>query len=80
MEVVNGETIASFDKSAKEEVRASIDLIRGKPYINIRVFYSDAGEWKPGKQGIVISADRYRELAEMIVSIGEHLRADGTLP
>lgn len=28
MDVVKGETLASFDKSSKEEVRASIDLIR----------------------------------------------------
>jgi hypothetical protein len=79
MNIVNGETIASFEKSAKKEVRVSIDLFGGKPYINLREFYLDADEWKPGK-GITIPTECYRELAEMLVVVGDRLRGDGLIP
>jgi hypothetical protein len=59
------ELIATFEKSRREEVRVSIDEYMGKKLVNIRVFYKPekGGEWLPGKQGVAVSVDRYRELA-----------------
>ena len=75
------ELIATFEKNSREEVRVSIDEYMGKKLVNIRVFYKSekGGEWLPGKQGVAVSIDRYRELAEAILKVGEKLRADGLL-
>ena len=73
--------VAQFEKNSKEEIRVSIDEFRGTKIINIRVFYrSPTGEWLPGKQGIAMKVDRYRELASAILQLGEALQDEGLLP
>jgi hypothetical protein len=80
-EIDRGEVVAKFEKNSREEIRVSLDDFRGRKIINIRVFYrSETGDWAPGKQGLAVSADRYRDLAEAILKLGEKLRADGLLP
>ena len=73
--------VAQFEKNSKEEIRVSIDDFRGTKLINIRVFYRSAtGEWLPGKQGIAMKADVYRDLASAILQLGEALQEQGLLP
>jgi hypothetical protein len=73
--------VAQFEKNSKEEIRVSIDDFRGTKLINIRVFYRSAtGEWLPGKQGIAMKADLYRDLASAILQLGEALQEQGLLP
>jgi hypothetical protein len=73
--------VARFEKNSREEVWVSIDDFRGKKIINLRVHYrSETGEWLPGKQGLALSVDRYRELAEAVLRIGEHLQQLSTSP
>jgi transcriptional coactivator p15 (PC4) len=79
-DVTRGEVVASFEKNSREEVRISIDDFRGRKIINIRVYYrSESGTWSPGKQGLALSVDRYRDLAEATLRLGEKLQADGLL-
>lgn len=79
-DIDRGECIAWYEKNSKEEVRASVDVFRGRPLINIRVFYKDAdGSWKPGKQGLAVAVERYRDLANLVLEVGEHLQAKGHL-
>jgi hypothetical protein len=80
-EVDRGEIVAKFEKNSREEVWVSVDDFRGMKLINLRVHYrSESGEWMPGKQGLAVAADRYRDLAEAILKVGEKLKADGLLP
>jgi hypothetical protein len=80
-DILSDNVIAKFEKNSKEEVWLSVDDFRGRKILNIRVFYrSQTGEWLPGKQGIAISVDRYRDLAEALLKVGEKLIADGVLP
>ncbi len=75
------EIVAKFEKNSREEVWVSVDDFRGRKIINIRVHYrSDTGDWLPGKQGLALSVERYRDLAEAILQLGEKLRTDGLLP
>jgi len=75
-----GDVIAKFEKNSKEEVRVSVDEFRGRKIINIRVYYrSEAGEWLPGKQGVALAVDRYRDLADAVLQLGEWLQAKGHL-
>ena len=79
-DVTRGEVVASFEKNSREEVRISVDDFRGRKIINIRVYYrSESGTWAPGKQGLAISVERYRDLAEATLKLGEKLQADGLL-
>ena len=72
--------IARFEKNKREEVRISVDNFHGKQLINLRVYYKgDSGEWLPGKQGLAISVERYRDLAEAILTVGQHLQSRGQL-
>lgn len=76
-----GDVVATFEKNSREEVRVSVDEFRGRKIINVRVYYrGDAGQWLPGKQGFAIGVDRYRDLAEAVLKLGEKLRGDGLLP
>jgi len=76
-----GEVIAKFEKNSREEVWVSVDDFRGRKIINIRVYYrSETGGWLPGKQGVALAVERYRDLAEAVLKLGEKLRADGLLP
>ncbi len=78
--VARGEVVASFEKNSREEVRISVDEFRGRKIINIRVYYrSESGTWLPGKQGLAISVDRYRDLAEATLKLGEKLQAEGLM-
>ena len=80
-DIERSETVAKFEKNSREEVWVSVDDFRGRKLINLRVHYrSESGEWMPGKQGLAVSADRYRDLAEAILKVGEKLKADGLLP
>jgi hypothetical protein len=75
--------VATFEKNSREEVRVSVDLYQGRQIINIRVYYRDkenGAQWLPGKQGLALSVDRYRDLAEAVLKLGEKLEADGLLP
>jgi len=48
----------SFDKSAKEQIRLSETVYRGKKYIDLRVFtIGTNGEAIPTKKGITMSKD-----------------------
>jgi hypothetical protein len=72
--------VAQFEKNSKEEVRFSIDDFHGRKIINVRVFYkADGNEWRPGKQGLALSVDRYRDLADAVVKVGEDLQNRGLL-
>jgi hypothetical protein len=72
--------ITRFEKNKKEEVRVSIDTFHGRKLINIRVFYKDDdGTMKPGKQGLALGVDRYKDLAGAILELGQSLKSSGLL-
>lgn len=72
--------VAQFEKNKKEEVRVSVGSFHGRQIINMRVYFKDDdGSWKPGKQGLALSVERYKDLAGAIVQVGEHLKSKGLL-
>jgi hypothetical protein len=79
-ESIRGDVIATVEKNSKEELRISIDEFHGRKLINFRIFYrSSSGDWLPGKQGMALGVDRYRELAAAMVVVGEKLQEEGML-
>jgi Transcriptional Coactivator p15 (PC4) len=69
--------VAQFEKNSREEVRVSIDDFRGHKIINIRAYYRSGDQWLPGKQGLALTVDRYRDLADAILKLGEELQGQG---
>lgn len=41
---------------------ASVNTFKGRPYINLRQHYPKDGKWLPGKKGISLTVDQFREL------------------
>lgn len=79
-EATGGEAIAKFEKNSREEVRVSVDEFHGRKIINIRVYYrNESGQWLPGKQGVALAVDRYRDLADAVLQLGEWLKSKGLL-
>ena len=72
--------VAQFERNKKEEVRVSVDTFHGRKLINIRVYYKDDdGTMKPGKQGIALGVDRYKDFAGAILAAGQHLKTQGLI-
>ena len=60
----------SFDKSAREQIRLSETVYRGKPYIDFRVFSVDKeGKAIPTKKGVTISKDLAKYFKEAFNTI-----------
>jgi len=79
-ELNEGAAVAEFEKNKKEVVRVSVGAFHGRQIINIRVYYkAEDGQWRPGKQGLAVSVDRYKDLAGALLQVGEHLKAKGLL-
>jgi hypothetical protein len=47
--------IAEFDRNTREKIRIALDDYRGTTTIDIRVWYLDGLELKPGRQGLTTS-------------------------
>jgi hypothetical protein len=72
--------ISKFEKNKKEEVRVSLDTFHGRKLINIRVYYKDDdGTMKPGKQGLALTVDRYKDFAGAILEVGQQLKTQGLI-
>ncbi|KAI0179143.1 transcriptional Coactivator p15-domain-containing protein [Hypoxylon sp. FL1284] len=58
--------------------RATVSSFKGKTYVNIREYYTDAsGSLKPGKKGIMLNPEQYVKLLGALPSINTELRAKG---
>lgn len=73
--------VARFEKNSKEEVRISVEMFHGRRIINMRVYYRDRADdqWKPGRQGLALATDRFKDLADAILQVGQHLKSQGLL-
>ncbi|WP_234853622.1 transcriptional coactivator p15/PC4 family protein [Paracoccus everestensis] len=50
--------LGTIQKNAREEIRLTAETFKGHVIINIRVWYQDdAGEMRPGKQGLAFRVD-----------------------
>lgn len=53
-------------KNAREEIRVSIDDFQGHRLCNMRVWYRDGEEHRPGKQGIALRLELVPLLIEAL--------------
>ncbi|KAJ9137414.1 PC4-domain-containing protein [Coniochaeta hoffmannii] len=57
--------------------RVNVTKFNNALLINIREYYEADGELKPGKKGISLSVDQYKEFLKAIPAINEQLRKEG---
>jgi hypothetical protein len=56
-----------------QKKRVSINVFRGKTLIDIREYYEDEGELKPGKKGISLTKEQWEKLKKQMEEIDEVL-------
>jgi hypothetical protein len=52
-----------------KDIRVEYSEYKGKPYVMIRQFYEEDGEWKPGKSGINLKYNDWLEFVENFEAI-----------
>jgi hypothetical protein len=55
--------VAEFERNAREIVRVALDTYNGRYTINVRVWYRDGDQVKPGKTGITLGLKHLPKLA-----------------
>jgi len=64
--------ICEFQKNANEVVRASVNVYKGKEYLDLRVFYrGDDDKYYATKKGITVNADLIRDLETAVRKLRE---------
>ncbi|KAI1756447.1 transcriptional Coactivator p15-domain-containing protein [Xylaria castorea] len=57
--------------------RITIQNFKGKNYVNIREYYENNGELRPGKKGIMLPLEQYNALVTAIPAINAELESKG---
>ena len=64
-----------FKRNAEETVRVSLSVFKGKTYIDIRLFYTDAnGELAPTKKGVTVTPELWDEFRTGIAAAEQTLQ------
>lgn len=50
----------------RDLVRLEVSEFKGRRVTNIRIWYRQGDEWKPGRAGVTFSAEHLRELYEAL--------------
>jgi Transcriptional Coactivator p15 (PC4) len=58
-------TLATFPQG-RDEVRITHDEINGKAKIQIRLWYEEDGEFKPGRQGISLTPENFAAMLKQV--------------
>jgi hypothetical protein len=56
----------AIPKNAREEIRISLDEFKGHRLCNLRVWYQDGDEFRPGKQGLALRLELVPQLIEAL--------------
>jgi hypothetical protein len=60
-------TIADIERSRRETLRIELNVYKGKPLLNARIWFKDeGGELSPGREGWAINPERIAELFDAI--------------
>jgi hypothetical protein len=60
-----------IDKKGQNRRRVTVSRYRGKVRVDIREYYQDEDEWKPGRKGVSLDLDQWRELVKLLPLIEE---------
>lgn len=60
-----------IQEGGRNERRVTVSKFHGKVRVDIREYYLDGDEWKPGKKGISLDAKQWENLAGFVELINE---------
>jgi hypothetical protein len=64
-----------FKRNAEETLRVSLSTVKGRTYVDIRIFYQDAnGELAPTKKGVTITPDLWDEFRAGVAAAEDELQ------
>lgn len=69
-----------IQKNAREELRLEFSEFKGRRYLNLRIWYEDEGEMRPGRDGFTIPPEKINELIEKLSALRNEGLAAGLLP
>lgn len=65
-----------FKRNAEETLRVSLSTFKGRTYIDIRLFFTDANEeLQPTKKGVTITPELWDEFRKGVAQAEEELQA-----
>jgi len=65
-----------FKRNAEETLRISLATFKGRTYVDLRLFYTDAnGELQPTKKGITVTPELWDAFREGVAKAEEELQA-----
>jgi hypothetical protein len=59
----------AIPKNAREEIRVSVDEFKGHRLCNLRVWYLDGDELRPGKQGLALRLELVPQLIDALRAV-----------
>jgi hypothetical protein len=69
-------TVLDLQRNARERLRISHATFKGKPYIDLRVWYVDgAGEYQPSRSGVTIKPAHIAEVVRALILAGREVSA-----
>ena len=58
-----------ISKNAREEFRIERKTFAGQQFVNVRLFFREGDEWRPGKQGLAVAPDLARQIAAVMIEV-----------
>lgn len=62
-------------KNVREQIRITREEFKGHDILNIRVFYRNEEQWRPGKQGLAIRMELLPELLNALHEVSDQAEA-----
>lgn len=71
--------VAEFERNPREVLRVSLDQYRGRNTIDIRVWFRDGSQLKPGRKGLTMAVANLPALTEGLQIAVARAKVDGLL-
>lgn len=71
--------VAEFERNSREVLRVSLDQYRGRDTLDIRIWFRDGAELKPGRKGLTMSVVHLPALAEGLQLALARAKAEGLI-
>ncbi len=63
--------MVTIEKNAREEFRIERKTFAGQQFVNVRLFFREGDEWRPGKQGLAVAPDLARQIAAAMIEVAD---------
>jgi len=73
--------LASFPRNAEETLQIAVSTFKGRTYVDIRLYYTDAdGQLKPTKKGVTVTPELWDQFRAGLAQAEEELQRRNLWP